>query len=203
MTLGVNETARLLEVHPNTVRNWTKQGILTDVRIQGSKQARYDEQDINRLATARQAPAFTNYERGPHQVAITVFVEAEGIDAHDASAGASMAISQALREASLDELQDMPTSLAPACRSCGLTAGLTGKGVMKSHYPGEHGPVRKPNKPCPGVGHTPAVRSEPVVGYLRMRDGLRISARVFQVMEAGMAAGNGYLWVRPTVKAFR
>ncbi len=32
--------------------------------------------------------------------------------------------------------------------------------------------------------------------------GQRWSARAVRCMEVGMAAGNGYLWIRPTSKAF-
>lgn len=204
MTLGVKESAEILEVHPNTVRNWTKEGVLTDVRIQGAKQARYDEQEVRRLALLRQAPTYQSYprERGVHQVAVTVFVEAEGVDAHDAGAGAVMAINRLIHTNHVEEFQDMPTSITPKCSKCYLEAGVTGKGVIKSHYPGEHGPVRKPYKPCSGTGKAPWVPDQPVVGFVRA-DRLRIAARVFDVMETGMAAGNGHLWIRPTRRSYR
>jgi hypothetical protein len=41
----------------------------------------------------------------------------------------------------------------------------------------------------------------PRVGFIR-KDGLRVMADVHDVMEIGMAAGNGYLWTHPTRKAF-
>lgn len=44
--LTLTETAKILKVHPNTLRLWDKKGILKAVRI-GEKQARrYRKEDI-------------------------------------------------------------------------------------------------------------------------------------------------------------
>ena len=51
--LSVRETARLLEVHENTVRNWSKSGQLKDERVPGSRFHRFRRADVERLATQR------------------------------------------------------------------------------------------------------------------------------------------------------
>lgn len=55
--VGVNTAAVALGVHPNTVRNWTKDGLLTDVRVPGSAFARYDLDEVRALASHRKDPA--------------------------------------------------------------------------------------------------------------------------------------------------
>ena len=47
--LTLAETAKILKVHPNTLRLWDKKGILKAVRI-GEKQARrYRKEDIEKF----------------------------------------------------------------------------------------------------------------------------------------------------------
>jgi excisionase family DNA binding protein len=47
--LNVRETARVLGVHENTVRNWEERGILRAVRLPGSGYRRFAVQDVERL----------------------------------------------------------------------------------------------------------------------------------------------------------
>ena len=51
--LNVRETARRLGVHPNTVRNWVKAGVLPTARVPGSRFHRFDERDVERLRRQR------------------------------------------------------------------------------------------------------------------------------------------------------
>lgn len=46
--LTISETSKLLKVHPNTLRNWDKQGVLKAIRIGGSNMRRYKLEDINK-----------------------------------------------------------------------------------------------------------------------------------------------------------
>ncbi|MBI2797728.1 helix-turn-helix domain-containing protein [Candidatus Saccharibacteria bacterium] len=47
--LTIGEAAKLLKVHPNTLRNWDKQGILKPARIGTKKLRRYKREDILKL----------------------------------------------------------------------------------------------------------------------------------------------------------
>jgi excisionase family DNA binding protein len=47
--LNVRETARRLEVHENTVRNWEDRGLIRAVRLPGSGYRRFDLAEIERL----------------------------------------------------------------------------------------------------------------------------------------------------------
>lgn len=47
--LTIGEVAKLLKVHPNTLRNWEKQGILKPARIGTKKLRRYKREDIQKL----------------------------------------------------------------------------------------------------------------------------------------------------------
>ena len=47
--LNVRDTARALDVHENTVRNWEERGILRAVRLPGSGYRRFSVQDVERL----------------------------------------------------------------------------------------------------------------------------------------------------------
>jgi excisionase family DNA binding protein len=47
--LNVRDTARVLGVHENTVRNWQERGILRAVRLPGSGYRRFSIQDVERL----------------------------------------------------------------------------------------------------------------------------------------------------------
>jgi excisionase family DNA binding protein len=55
--LNVRETARRLGVHENTVRNWSRQGLLPEARVPGSRFHRFRLSDVERLLTQRGAPA--------------------------------------------------------------------------------------------------------------------------------------------------
>jgi excisionase family DNA binding protein len=47
--LNVRETARRLEVHENTVRNWEERGLIRAVRLPGSGYRRFDLTEVERL----------------------------------------------------------------------------------------------------------------------------------------------------------
>lgn len=47
--LTIGEAAKLLRVHPNTLRNWDKQGILKPARIGTKRLRRYKKEDIKKL----------------------------------------------------------------------------------------------------------------------------------------------------------
>lgn len=146
-----------------------------------------------------------------HRVAVVVFCEAEATDPGDAAHVARMALSQALREQRLpaDAYADFGTSVPPRCADCGAGAALGPTGNMVRHVVGEpwapedversEGEARP--AACGGSGQPPAKDNHPVVGYDRGRVPFR--ARIFEVMDVGVAAGNGYLWTQPTWKAFR
>lgn len=51
--LNVRETAKLLGVHENTVRNWVKEGTLTSARVAGSRQHRFARAEVERLLKSR------------------------------------------------------------------------------------------------------------------------------------------------------
>ncbi len=53
--LSVTETAQRLGVHPNTVRNWVRDGVLPTARIPGSRFHRFDARDVERLRRQRGA----------------------------------------------------------------------------------------------------------------------------------------------------
>lgn len=53
--LNVRETARRLAVHENTVRNWTRSGVLPDARVPGSRYHRFRVEDVERLLAQRGA----------------------------------------------------------------------------------------------------------------------------------------------------
>ncbi|MDK8172188.1 helix-turn-helix domain-containing protein [Curtobacterium citreum] len=53
--LNVRETAKRLDVHENTVRNWVKAGQLPDARLPGSRFHRFRLADVERLIAARGA----------------------------------------------------------------------------------------------------------------------------------------------------
>lgn len=145
-------------------------------------------------------------EHTTHRVALVVMCEAEGSDAYDAAVGARMALSNLIYghkvEDSAEAVALVPTSLPPRCAACGSTPPLTSKGKVWAHVSCETWPPKKGQTRCPGSGKPPHEPREPVIGYVR-RDGLPIYARVYEVMDAGVAAGNGYLWLQPTIKAYR
>ncbi|HEX8207396.1 MAG TPA: helix-turn-helix domain-containing protein [Solirubrobacteraceae bacterium] len=51
--LNVRETAKRLAVHPNTVRNWARDGLLPSARLPGSRFHRFDARDVERLRRQR------------------------------------------------------------------------------------------------------------------------------------------------------
>jgi hypothetical protein len=58
--LNVRDTARILGVHENTIRNWEERGILRALHLPGSGYRRFAAQDVERLRTemfAQLAPA--------------------------------------------------------------------------------------------------------------------------------------------------
>ena len=160
--------------------------------------------------------------RETHRVAIVVLCEAEGVDAADAAAGAQMAITRALYDGSQDDKQGKVGQVrGPSCSKCGISwmhddkAPLDEDGNIRRHVWAERwspeelkrdqmvGGYDEPlQDACEGSGKPPRAPSGLLVGFDRP-DGLAIYARVHEVMEAGMAAGNGYLWTQPTWKAFR
>lgn len=83
--LNVTETARRLGVHPNTVRNWVKQGVLKSQRVTGSRFNRFLAADVERLAKTRgQAASSLQHERTNVRVGVTggpEYVDATDLDA--------------------------------------------------------------------------------------------------------------------------
>jgi len=47
--LKISETAKLLNVHPNTLRKWDKKGVLIAIRFGERKDRRYRKEDILKL----------------------------------------------------------------------------------------------------------------------------------------------------------
>ncbi len=47
--LTLSEAAKILKVHPNTLRLWDKKGVLTAVRIGVKRTRRYKKEDIERF----------------------------------------------------------------------------------------------------------------------------------------------------------
>ena len=54
--LKISEAARLLNVHPNTLRKWDKKGILKAIRFGERGDRRYRKEDILRLVNTRTKP---------------------------------------------------------------------------------------------------------------------------------------------------
>jgi len=50
LTLG--QVARLLHLHPNTVRRWSNKGVLKSYRICGRGDRRFKNEDVNQLLFA-------------------------------------------------------------------------------------------------------------------------------------------------------
>ena len=53
--LTVSQAARSLGVHPNTVRKWSKQGILKPYRVGPRGDRRFRREDVERLLETRSA----------------------------------------------------------------------------------------------------------------------------------------------------
>ncbi|MBP8961083.1 helix-turn-helix domain-containing protein [Patescibacteria group bacterium] len=54
--LKISEAAKLLNVHPNTLRKWDKKGILEAVRFGERGDRRYRKEDIMKLVNSRSKP---------------------------------------------------------------------------------------------------------------------------------------------------
>ncbi len=54
--LKISEAAKLLSVHPNTLRKWDKKGILVAVRFGERGDRRYRKEDIMKLVNSRSKP---------------------------------------------------------------------------------------------------------------------------------------------------
>jgi len=54
--LTLSQASKLLSVHPNTLRQWDKKGILQSVRFGQRKDRRYKKDDIFRLLQNRDKP---------------------------------------------------------------------------------------------------------------------------------------------------
>jgi len=54
--LKISEAAKLLNVHPNTLRKWDKKGILKAIRFGVRGDRRYRKEDILRLVNTRSKP---------------------------------------------------------------------------------------------------------------------------------------------------
>ncbi len=85
--LNVAETARRLGVHPNTVRNWVKQGVLKSQRVTGSRFNRFLASDVERLATTR-GQAVSSLQDQRTNVRLGVTGSPEYVDATDLDAWA-------------------------------------------------------------------------------------------------------------------
>lgn len=57
--LNVRETARLLGIHENTVRNWVERGVLRAYRLPGSGYRRFGAADIDRVRASMLVDAGT------------------------------------------------------------------------------------------------------------------------------------------------
>ena len=51
--LTLSETAKILNVHPNTLRKWDKKGILVAVRFGERRDRRYKKEDVLKLTESR------------------------------------------------------------------------------------------------------------------------------------------------------
>lgn len=51
--LTLNEAAKILKVHPNTLRLWDKKGILKAVRIGIKKVRRYKKEDLEKFISQK------------------------------------------------------------------------------------------------------------------------------------------------------
>ena len=60
--LKISEAAKLLNVHPNTLRKWDKKGILKAVRFGERKDRRYRREDIMKLVNSRNEAPWTKVQ---------------------------------------------------------------------------------------------------------------------------------------------
>ncbi len=54
--LTLSQASKLLSVHPNTLRQWDKKGILQSIRFGQRKDRRYKKEDILKLMHGRDKP---------------------------------------------------------------------------------------------------------------------------------------------------
>lgn len=54
--LTLSQASKLLSVHPNTLRQWDKKGILQSIRFGQRKDRRYKKEDILKLLHGRDKP---------------------------------------------------------------------------------------------------------------------------------------------------
>jgi excisionase family DNA binding protein len=47
--IGIGETAKMLQVHPNTLRKWDEKGVLKSVRLKAGLHRRYRKSDIEKI----------------------------------------------------------------------------------------------------------------------------------------------------------
>lgn len=144
-------------------------------------------------------------EKTSHRVAIVVLCEANGVDESDASAVATAALSRLVREHRIEGAEtDVASTMDPSCSGCGSRPGVYADGAIAAHATGENWIADENDAEhlCEGTRQPPRISQHPVIGFDRA-DGTKFRVRVNEVMDAGVAAGNGYLWLEPTTKAFR
>ncbi len=124
-TLSVTKAARVLGVHPNTVRAWSEAGRLRYYRINERGDRRYRLGDLQRFLAAAESPLPASVPegvagRGSRRVAPTTLTETpEGLDLL----------------ADLAEVASFPTGLDPAldeaCRRIRITTGAALVGIWE------------------------------------------------------------------------
>lgn len=160
--------------------------------------------------------------RTTYKVAIVILCEAEGVDERDAAAAAQIALGRLIHQGQQKDKQGEVGSVrGPVCSDCGVAwmhddeNPLDADGNIKRHVSYERWSPEELKRDqmadgydeplmdaCEGSGKPPREPCDPVIGFTRP-DGHGIYARVHAIMDAGMAAGNGYLWLQPTWKGFR
>lgn len=151
------------------------------------------------------APGLEKVRDPSYRVGLVVLCEAEGVDQSDAQAVAQLALQRLIHEHKLEGAAgDVASSTDPACAFCGARPGVHADGTVAAHATGELWIVDADDteRLCEGSRQQPHVSRAPVIGH-DLADGHKLRARVLSVMDVGMAAGNGYLWLTPTAKAYR
>lgn len=59
--LTVSEVAQLLHIHPNTVRNWSDNGLLKTYRLGYRHDRRFHLEDVNKLLISKVIPPSQKY----------------------------------------------------------------------------------------------------------------------------------------------
>lgn len=65
--IGVRAAAAILRVHENTVRNWVRDGRLTDVRPTGTRQLRLSRAEVQALASGLPLPLSADVEQAARE----------------------------------------------------------------------------------------------------------------------------------------